>query len=289
MTLNDLLTSKAIDPQGVLVLRHRPSEPALNRVLPWLAAEIPEIFNAYQQAQTEKVETAMTRAAYVASFLGHGPGKALFAGLYAINGSRPLRDDEQHPYYDELIAQGMGPSPLSERQRTVLWFDLALTEFYSSWRGKLIVGWPPPERSWWRRAHRNEMPVLAVLEDSAFDAKMPPWDRIVLTWEQLGVLPRRWREALSHWRGIYYIFDASAGKGYVGAAYGQANILGRWLNYADSGHGGNQLLRQCDHRHFQFSILQRVSPDMADEEVIGVEVTWKERLHTRSPFGLNDN
>ena len=39
MNLKDLLLSKDIDPQHVLVLRHRPLEPDLNKVLPWLAAE----------------------------------------------------------------------------------------------------------------------------------------------------------------------------------------------------------------------------------------------------------
>ena len=172
---------------------------------------------------------------------------------------------------------------------SILWFDLVLTDFYNSWKGKLIVRWPPPERSWWRRAHRNEFPVLAVLEDSAPDAAMPDWDKISLTWEQLAVLPTRWRSALAEWRGIYYIFDVSDGKGYVGSACGRSNLLGRWQNYATSGHGGNRLLRQRDPRNFRLSILQRVSPDMDENDVIRLEATWKERLHTRAPYGLNDN
>ncbi len=63
-----------------------------------------------------------------------------------------------------------------EKRSSILWFDLALTDFYASWKGKLTVSWPPSERSWWRRAHRNEIPILAVLEDSALDAAMPEWD-----------------------------------------------------------------------------------------------------------------
>ena len=45
MYLNDLLHSKDIDPQRVLVLRHRPNAPQLNKALPWLAAEKPDIFS----------------------------------------------------------------------------------------------------------------------------------------------------------------------------------------------------------------------------------------------------
>ena len=47
MNLNDLLRRKDIDPKQVLVLRHCPLEPELNKVLPWLAAEKPDVFNAY--------------------------------------------------------------------------------------------------------------------------------------------------------------------------------------------------------------------------------------------------
>jgi hypothetical protein len=48
MTLNDLLVRGQIDPQKVIVLRHRPYDPGLAKVRPWLAAERPDIFNAYQ-------------------------------------------------------------------------------------------------------------------------------------------------------------------------------------------------------------------------------------------------
>jgi hypothetical protein len=73
-----------INPQHVLVLRHRPREPKLNKVLPWLAAEKPDVFNAYQQTQGAKLERTMHKlvgTGYVASFIGHEPGKALFVGM----------------------------------------------------------------------------------------------------------------------------------------------------------------------------------------------------------------
>jgi hypothetical protein len=130
---------------------------------------------------------------------------------------------------------------------------------------------------------------MAILEDSALAAAMPDWTEIALTWAELAVLPTRWRAALSRWRGIYYIFDVSDGKGYVGAAYGESNLLDRWQNYAARGHGGNAQLRQRDPANFRFTILQRVSPDMDAGDVIRLEGSWKERLHTRQPYGLNDN
>ncbi len=293
MNLNDLLLGKGIDPKQVLVLRHRPWEPRLNKVLPWLAAERPDLFNAYQQTQSEKLEQVMRNmsdAGYIVSFVGREAGKALFVGLYSIGKWKPLTYNEYWdvPAYKELKSLGM-KGFTGEKRSSVLWFDLARTDFYSSWQGKLIVGWPPPERSWWRRAHRNEFPILAVLENSALDPVMPEWDSIDLTWEELRILPTPWRSALSQWRGIYYIFDTSDAKGYVGSAYGKNNIIGRWLDYATRGHGGNRLLRQRDPQNFRFTILQRVSPDMDAEAIVRLEASWKQRLHTYKPYGLNDN
>ena len=62
MNLNALLADAHIDPRTVLVMRHRPFEPELRKVLLWLAAEKPDVFNAYQQTQSESVENAMLRA-----------------------------------------------------------------------------------------------------------------------------------------------------------------------------------------------------------------------------------
>jgi hypothetical protein len=294
MNLNDLLRGKDIKPEHVLVLRHRPNEPALNKVLPWLAAEKPDIFNAYQQTQGKRVERAMqamSGTGYVASFIGREPRKALFVGLYSIGESKPLSREEfwQVPAYAQLKVFGMRGFADENYSASVLWFDLTLTDFYAHWKGRLIVGWPPPERAWWRRAHRNEFPVVAVLEDSALVTALPEWDEIEFTWEQLGILPTSWKSTLSQWRGIYYIFDTSDGKGYIGSAYGETNLLGRWLNYAARGHGGNRLLRHRDPRNFRFTILQRVSPDLDASKVIRLEGSWKHRLYTRVPHGLNDD
>jgi hypothetical protein len=290
MDLTSILTDNKIDPRDVLVLRHRPHEPELRKVLPWLAAEQPQLFNAYQQTQGQKVEKAMLQMKYLASFIGYESGKALFVGLYSIGKSSPMTYNEywRVPAYIELKKFDMKGFTGEERS-SLLWFDLVLTEFCASWKGKLIIKWPGVERSWWRRADRNLFPVHAILEESALDRAMPVWDEINLNWDELRVIPGSWRTVLSQWRGIYYIYDQAVGKGYVGSAYGDTNILGRWLNYAASGHGGNVLLRERDPKTLRFTILQRVSPDMDPGDVIRLEGTWKERLHTRSPFGLNDN
>lgn len=289
LALNDLLAKADIDREGVLVLRHRPREPDLRKVLPWLAAERTDLYNAYQQTRGPRLEAAMTRGRHIASFIGHEAGKAVFVGLYEIAGSRPLTFEEfwQVPAHrNELKAFGM--QGFKGERAAILCFDLQLTGTFAEWKGKLIIDWPPPEIAWWRRANRNEFPVRAILFDSMLDEAMPDWRELVLTWDELAVLPTKWKEVLAQWRGIYLILDTSDGKGYVGSAYGRENILGRWRNYAETGHGGNRKLLARDPRRFRFSVLERLSPDQEIEDVIARENSWKMRLDT-CERGLNDN
>jgi hypothetical protein len=131
--------------------------------------------------------------------------------------------------------------------------------------------------------------VSSILEESALDPPLPFWDQLVFNFDELAVLSNRWKLKLSEWRAIYYIRDMSDGRGYVGSAYGSDNLMGRWSRYAASGHGGNKLLISRDPRNFRFSILQRLGPDLDAESVIAIEKSWKIRLHTRQPEGLNDN
>ena len=177
---------------------------------------------------------------------------------------------------------------LSGERESALWFELDIRPFRADWKGKLVVNWPPA-REWCRNAHTTEIPIHAILEDSVLDGMMPEWSAIDLSWAELSQLPAKWREALKQWRGIYFIFDEFDGKGYVGSAYGANNLDTRWQEYAATGHGGNKLLINRDENNFRFTILQRVSPDMDADEVIRLEASWKNRLHTRAPWGLNDN
>ena len=291
MELNDLLSLHDIAPKDIVVMRHRPYELKLRKVLPWYAAEKPEIYNAYQSIHGPRVESSLQHAKFIASFMGHQAGQALFVGLYKINGYKPITYKEYWniPANKEMKKHGMVGWTKEENKETALWFSLERTDFYKEWKGKLIVKWPPPERSWWRRAERNNIPIYAIKEESLLEAAMPDWDELKLSWNELSLIPSTWKTILSQWRGIYYIFDLSDGKGYVGSAYGADNILGRWQNYAHSGHGGNKFLVKRNPENFTFSVLQRVSPDMEPKDVITLEGKWKERLHTRSPLGLNDN
>jgi hypothetical protein len=289
--MNGLLEQSGIEPRDVLLFRHRPGEPHLNRIFDRIVAERRDLFDSYQGTHGPRTEAALQKAKYLASFIRHRAGTALFIGFYEVAGMRvmPVEACLARPLHRELMSLGMTGFKATDGRDSVIEFDLRLTDWHASWRERLIVTWPPPDRAWYRWADRNEFVVYAITEESVLAPAVPSWDELVVDWAELPILPAAWRAALSQWRGIYLIIDQTDGKQYVGSAYGAENILQRWTNYARSGHGGNKHLKTRDPSRFRFSILQRVSPDLDDASVIEIERTWKERLNTRAPDGLNDN
>lgn len=291
LTLNLLLEASGIALKDVLVFRHRPYEPVLNRVFDQLVSERPDLFDCYQSAHGARTEAALSRAKYLASFIRYRPGLALFVGFYRVAAFRSVAVAQclERPLHRELMSLGMSGFKATDGRSEVLEFELPLTSWHEEWRGRLVIRWPGLERSWYRWADRNEFAIEAIAEESLLTQAVPPWNQIVLEWRELALLPSSWRAALSQWRGVYLIIDESDGKQYVGSAYGSENILQRWLGYARTGHGGNKLLRTRDPTSFRFSILQRLSPDLDEASMIAIESTWKRRLATHAPQGLNDN
>lgn len=283
-----LLPSIDIDPAETLVVRHVPVEKSLRRVLPWLAVERPDLWLAYQRIQWKSLEKAMTLGRYVASFIGQDAATATFAGLYKIGSWKELDAAGYNSFTgnSELIALGMGGRSVD--MPNCLAFELDSLGLYDDWIGRLTIQWPKPYQKWWRWGASGSFPVLTIEAESRFVRGMPSWEDLVLTQAELQSLPASWKSALSQWRGIYLIYDAGRQAGYVGSAYGTGNILGRWNDYARTGHGGNKELKSSSPADLRFSILQRTSPDLDTEAVIALEASWKQRLHTRE-FGLNRN
>lgn len=288
LNFTSLLPSIDIGPAETLIVRHVPVERSLKRVLPWLVVERPELWRAYQQIQWESLEKAMTRGRYVASFIGQDAGTATFAGFYKIGAwsTLDLADYNDFPGNAELMALGM--SGRSAEMPDCLAFELDPVCHFEDWVGRLTIQWPKPYQKWWRWGSSGSFQVLTIEAESRFVRGMPEWQDVVLTHAELQSLPASWKSALSQWRGIYFIYDASRQAGYVGSAYGSENIFGRWRDYARTGHGGNRELKSSAAGDLRFSILQRTSPDLDTEAVVALETSWKQRLHTRE-FGLNRN
>lgn len=293
MLFNDLLAKQDINPGQVLVLRHTPQDGhgRLREFLPMLAAEHPKLFNAYQQTQGKVVEGKMLRAKYVASFIGREKQQAVFVGLYKVGDHRPLAREAFWgiPAHQELKNYGLSGFGDADNRSSCLWFDLALETFYDRWKGKLIIDWPPPPIQFARFANEAEFPIHAILEDSWLNQAMPRLEELVVSRVQFGGLPRSWCDKLKQCRGVYYIFYPSDRKGYVGSAYGEDNLYGRWKNHVRIG-GDSIQLQERKSEDFEFSILETLRLNADQKEATECERSWKIRLHTRSDEGgLNEN
>ena len=107
---------------------------------------------------------------------------------------------------------------------------------------------------------------------------------------------REWKIVLSAVKGVYLITDTRTGKLYVGSAYGESGIWGRWCDYVNTnGHGGNKSLLELINKDkdyasecFQFSILMLLPKTVTADEAIAKEQLFKRKLGTNA-FGLNNN
>ena len=127
----------------------------------------------------------------------------------------------------------------------------------------------------------------------------PGYENINLAFDELENLVRKglpdWKAPLESVKGIYLITDTSTGRRYVGAAYGDQGIWGRWNEYINSGHGGNAELRtlvtdpNLDYcrKNFRFALLEHHSALTNRDIILAREAFWKEVLLSRGQQGLN--
>lgn len=90
-------------------------------------------------------------------------------------------------------------------------------------------------------------------------------------------------------KGVYLLVDVETGQQYVGSAKGADSLLGRWMDYATDGHGGNLALKEASkrgRRTYQLSVLEVVDENTPDETIEQIESYRKSKLLSRE-FGLN--
>ena len=150
--------------------------------------------------------------------------------------------------------------------------------------------------------HYDRFEVLEILREPYSGRVFPGYEAIDIHLTELRILIRNdkadWKAALEHIKGIYMITDEDTGKRYVGSAYGDQGIWGRWADYAQSGHGGNKeleaLLGNRDPgyagKNFLFALLEYRPFNTSDATVIDRENYWKTALLTKDcRYGYNRN
>ncbi|MEX2273154.1 MAG: GIY-YIG nuclease family protein [Vicinamibacterales bacterium] len=239
--------------------------------------------DTYQAFQAKPV---FHKADLLVSFIGLEDRRARMLGVYRVDGHRPGR-------------KGTLPAgcPFSEWTKNQFYYALTRVSGFEAFEHRAVIDWGPAAIVWHQRA--SNKPVTELLPAGQLLAPFRDYLDFSLTFGELSYLVQH-RAANAEWiarleavAGIYLILDSITGEQYVGSASGERGVWGRWLSYAQSGHGGNQLLRALVRKPgrpaaLTFSLLQVLPRTTPKSELVAIEQRFKAKLGSRVT-GLNAN
>jgi hypothetical protein len=223
----------------------------------------------YQNSQNKDV---FKEVDYIVSFIGEDGLLSRFIGVFEIISRKKITNNQFEYQMDEIVGS------------------------FDDLKERVIIKWENAIS--WHQWINNDMEVIEIQPGLHFK-KFTDYNDFILKFDELKEIVTRqygdWKKMLSATKGIYLINDTRSGKLYVGSAYGDDGIWGRWSKYvATNGHGDNKTLKEfieSDPTHssnFHFSILMLLPRTITPEEAIKKENLFKNKLGTNS-FGLNNN
>lgn len=266
ITIQELLYNRGLDKQAkIKLVRHK--EKGLD--LYNLYRTDRKSFLEYQSRQKNKV---FDEVEYIVSFVGEEGCLARFVGVYEIKNKTVSGNGMNYYMIDEM------PGYEDLKERVIIRWENAIS---------------------WHQWIKNEMEVLEICPGLHYKRFTDYFD-LILDFDELKEIIINqytdWKKVLSAIKGVYLISDVKTGKLYIGSAYGDDGIWGRWREYVSTnGHAGNKSLKElidedweyaC--KYFQFSILMLLPKTITSNEAIQKEQLFKRKLGTNS-FGLNCN
>lgn len=274
----DILQKVGIDPERVKMIRHSLTSeqfiPCYEKGMIW------------EYTRTQKRNFAKDFD-YWAVFIGDAGTMARFYALYKVDGFVPATPEIMpvgFPHVDWFTGE-FG------------YFNLEHVDLLQEYEDRLIIDWGRGTLAW-HQSGSLEKPVVAIQSHGA--EVFSGYENLILSFDQLNTIINNrpvyesWHTALEAVKAVYLIVDTVSGQQYVGSAYGDDGLLGRWKAYIDTRDGGNkkikELLRKEPERYhkFQFSILQILPKSTSNESVRQCEALYKNKLLSRE-FGMNDN
>lgn len=281
LCFSDVLIKVGLDPKKVKLIRHAYSDKGFKA-----CAEKGMIYE-YTCHQKSKFSSNYD---YWAVFISDKGTLAKLYALYKVNGVKC-------PDTKKNMPKGMPEIEAKQFKGENAIFDLEPVDYLKEYEGKLIIDWGNAAISWHQKG-TIEKPIISILPDEK--KVFSGYENLVKTYDQLKEIIENeqvyesWHTALKSVYAIYLIIDTETGEQYVGSAYGEEGLLGRWKAYVSSQHGNNKKMKEliCNYPEryhaFQFSILQILPKTLTDEQIVGIENLWKMKLQSKK-FGMNDN
>lgn len=246
----------------------------------------------------------------VVSFRADGEtgNNARFVGVFQNkSGDTPPQIDKAEGVDPELDALYRVYRNL-ERRKLLHVFNFQKVEGFEELENRVVINWGKDTINWVKKfktgAAREVVEIRRKDRADRVVMPFPGMGKVLLSFDEMAEVVNSpavygdWHAALKSSNGVYLILYEGKGerKGqiYVGSAYGEGGILGRWQTYAETPHGNNAklkaLLRENKdaYHEFKFSILQQLPESTTQGEAIDCEKFWKDKLGSRA-FGLNSN
>ncbi len=280
LSILELLKLRGFDAsQPGKLVRHKSAEYDVQDLLRrgWL--------DTYQQYQQKPV---FGNSKHIVSFLGLEGTKARFVGVYRVGRKLDGIDVPSLP----------SGCPYTEWESSQVYYELEKEDGYEDLENRVVIDWGRGAMAWCQNLRDKE--VVELLPSAHARPIFKDYMEFTLTHDELQDLfnnedaNREWRSQLSAVGGIYLIVATRTGEQYVGSASGAEGIWGRWENYANTGHGGNEaLIKMMEDdaaypKAFSYSILQILPKTTALVEVLNWESRYKEKLGSKAT-GLNRN
>lgn len=276
ITIQELLYNRGLDKTAaVKLVRHKDRRCDLYSIY----RNDREKFLEYQSTQKNDI---FSNCKYIVSFIGEEGLLARFVGIYEIKG----------------CVVGKGTIDLYEREAPYNFkYQMEEVRGFDDLKERVIIRWSNAIS--WHQWIKNEMEIVEICPGLNYK-RFTDYSELILSFEELREIVlneyKEWKIVLSAVKGVYLITDTNTGKLYVGSAYGESGIWGRWCDYINTnGHGGNKSLAELikkdkDYasKYFQFSILMLLPKTVTADEAIAKEQLFKRKLGTNA-FGLNNN
>lgn len=231
--------------------------------------------------QSQQGNNAFDGLDYIVSFIGEEGTLSRFIGVFKILSRNEL------------------PQKLRSLDGGQYKFEYGMEEVdgFEELRERVIIDWGKGALQWCQWIY-NDKEVVQIHPGLHYKQFTDYYD-FILNFDELREILKNqykdWKQMLTAVKGVYLISDTKTGKLYVGSAYNEDGIWGRWGAYvATNGHGNNKSLKELiqkdeDYaRNFQFSLLMTISKSTTNAEIISKEQLYKRKLGTNA-FGLNNN
>lgn len=235
----------------------------------------------FKEWQSEQSDSKMKNVDYLVVFLAEEGCECRFIGVYRNYG--PKR------------ATGNGVSE----------YAIEEVEGFEGLKDKVVIDWGKGTLSWmqnWQSTKNvRRIDQVNTGDDIPYFIR---YEDVILSFSQLQkvVEDKEWKSKLESLNCVYMILDKETGKQYVGVTYkdmkhGIKNgILGRWTEYAQTGHGNNKLLVALledkgisyAEQNFQWTILETLPLNVTPKVAIDRESLYKKKFGTRE-HGYNEN